>query len=209
MTNKQYTLADSEITGHIEMLQGIINRMSTNSANCKTWAITLAVGVFALSDAGGWQRFFICFGASVMFYLLDCYYLGMEKNFIGQQRYFVEEVNKEAKGKVKPFEIAESTWKDQLNGTIDGMKSMSTTPFYLILVILPLIFVCTKNSNSPSDSETETSGSTHTTIISPQNLNVEHPLPDCLIESCGSSSKTNPTNQSSPHSSQLSTASSI
>lgn len=229
----KYSLGDPGVTEHIEMLQGIINRMAANSANCKTWAITLIVAVFALSDTDGWQRFFICLGATLLFFLLDCFYLGLERRFIGMQRSFVNHLygekqeenkskcwlsgvfkknkNKEKATKkeevpivVKPFKIDRSTWVDQLCGIIKGMVSLSTTPFYLSLVILPLIFVCVKTDNSQNNSGTHSEDSSHTIIISPQIYNLEHPSPNCLIESFESSSKANPQTQSSkqsdPHS---------
>lgn len=92
MANNEFSLKDSEAIGHIELLQGIINRMAGNSANCKTWAITVIVAVFALSDTEGWTRFFICLGATLMFYLLDCFYLGLERRFINLQRIFVHKI---------------------------------------------------------------------------------------------------------------------
>ena len=34
---------------HLEMVQGVINRMANNSFMLKGWAVTLVAGIFALS----------------------------------------------------------------------------------------------------------------------------------------------------------------
>lgn len=36
-------LESSAVQSHISMLQGVINRMAENSANCKNWTVTLVV----------------------------------------------------------------------------------------------------------------------------------------------------------------------
>lgn len=35
---------------HLEMIQGIINRMASNSFALKGWSVTLVAGIFALSS---------------------------------------------------------------------------------------------------------------------------------------------------------------
>lgn len=35
---------------HLEMIQGVINRMARNSFALKGWAVTLVAGIFALSS---------------------------------------------------------------------------------------------------------------------------------------------------------------
>lgn len=39
---------NSAIQAHVNMLQGVINRMANNSANCKTWAITIISAILVL-----------------------------------------------------------------------------------------------------------------------------------------------------------------
>ena len=37
---------------HLEIIQGIINRMAGNSFALKGWAVTLIAGIFALANIG-------------------------------------------------------------------------------------------------------------------------------------------------------------
>lgn len=134
------TLCESPaVITHIEMLQGIINRMANNCANCKTWAVTLVAAILALSHLDSWQMFYASLGPIVIFYLLDCFYLGLERRFIKMQKKFISDVRE---GKpVYPYTIESSTWKEQLGGMVGGMVSISTTPMYLLLALVPLIFI--------------------------------------------------------------------
>ena len=36
------------VQAHISMLQGIISRMANNSANCKTWVITIIAAMLVM-----------------------------------------------------------------------------------------------------------------------------------------------------------------
>ena len=174
MSDPKYTLKDSEVIGHIEMLQGIIDRMAGNSANCKTWAITVVVAVLALSDTEVWQRFYICLGATFMFLLLDCYYLGRERYFIQLQKSFVNrfypssqkdvEINSK---EIKPYIIPECSWWEKVKGTIGGLFSFSTFPLYIILALLPLVLVQVSENNPQNDTQAPTFLPTYNCTSSP------------------------------------------
>ncbi len=43
---------------HLEMIQGIINRMASNCFALKGWAVTLVSGIFALSDKNTEKMYF-------------------------------------------------------------------------------------------------------------------------------------------------------
>lgn len=67
---------------HLEMIQGVVNRLAGASANCKTWTVTLTSAVFALAakDAAE-QYFWIALVPVVAFWFLDSYYLYQERLF--------------------------------------------------------------------------------------------------------------------------------
>ena len=72
------------VIAHINVLQGIINRMADNSKSCKQWCILVVSAILTLStkDVDIQTRLFaICLIPLVMFCFLDCYYLHQEKGF--------------------------------------------------------------------------------------------------------------------------------
>lgn len=65
---------------HLEMIQGVINRMASNSFMLKGWAVTLAAGIFALASKDTDKMFFlITYVPVIVFWFLDSYYLLQER----------------------------------------------------------------------------------------------------------------------------------
>ena len=67
---------------HLEMIEGIIERMGSNSFQLKGWAVTLVSVIGALYAQGSDKRFFLLsFIPLIAFWLLDSYYLQMERKY--------------------------------------------------------------------------------------------------------------------------------
>ena len=67
---------------YLEMIQGIITRMSTNSFALKGWAVTLVAGIFALASKESDKIYFlIAYVPLVIFWFLDSYYLQLERKY--------------------------------------------------------------------------------------------------------------------------------
>lgn len=65
---------------HMEMIQGIINRMGGNSFSLKGWAVTLVAGIFALASKDTDKMYFlIAYVPIVVFWFLDAFYLMQER----------------------------------------------------------------------------------------------------------------------------------
>ena len=65
---------------HLEMIQALINRMSSNSFMLKGWTVTLVAGIFALAAKDADKRFFlVAYIPILIFWFLDAYYLWQEK----------------------------------------------------------------------------------------------------------------------------------
>jgi len=67
---------------HLEMVEGIIERLGNNSFQLKGWAVTLVSIIGALSAQGSDRRFFLLsFLPLVAFWLLDSFYLQKERKY--------------------------------------------------------------------------------------------------------------------------------
>lgn len=65
---------------HLEMIQGVINRMANNSFKLKGWAVTLAAGIFALASKDTEKQYYLVVYLPVLvFWFLDSYYLFQER----------------------------------------------------------------------------------------------------------------------------------
>ena len=66
----------------LEMIQGVITRMASNSFMLKGWAVTLVAGTFALSAKESNSLFFlIAYVPIILFWFLDSYYLQLERKY--------------------------------------------------------------------------------------------------------------------------------
>jgi hypothetical protein len=72
---------DSKVK-HLEFIQEVINRLSTNSFLLKGWSVVLVSALFALS-AGSSNKIFIMLAyiPAVVFWGLDGYFLSMERQY--------------------------------------------------------------------------------------------------------------------------------
>ena len=70
------------VTAHINLLQGIINRLANNSASCKTWCLALVAAFLSLAGAAH-QPNIIAFSLIpiVIFAFLDAAYLAQERAY--------------------------------------------------------------------------------------------------------------------------------
>ncbi len=72
----------SAIQSHLEMLQGVIQRMAENSRSCKLWGITaLSAVLFLAVRTGTPWHILIALVPLFLFLLLDVYYLSLERRF--------------------------------------------------------------------------------------------------------------------------------
>ena len=71
-----------EKVAHLEMGQGVVNRLSNNSSLLKGWTVILVSALFALA-AGGTQIYFVylAYFPAAAFWVLDGYFLHQEQLF--------------------------------------------------------------------------------------------------------------------------------
>ena len=75
------TNLDAKIA-HLGFIQGVINRMGSNSFLLKGWSVTLVAAVFALSSKDADQRFILlAYFPVIVFWVLDAYFLHQERLF--------------------------------------------------------------------------------------------------------------------------------
>lgn len=67
---------------HLEMIQGVINRMGNNSFLLKEWTVVLVSALFALAASDSNKIFILlAYFPSIFFWILDGYFLWQEKLF--------------------------------------------------------------------------------------------------------------------------------
>lgn len=125
---------------HLQMLQSVINRMAANSASAKTWCITI-VSAFIALVASTQQLNLVYFTLLpiCLFYILDVYYLALEKSFRASYEQFVSDVHAD-----KPLD---NLYELRPCGKIwqyrkEAFYSFSTTGFYVLFIAIVVILGC-------------------------------------------------------------------
>lgn len=67
---------------HLEFVQGVVNRLSTNSFLLKGWSVVIISALFALSAKDADVNFArLAFIPALVFWGLDAYFLALERNY--------------------------------------------------------------------------------------------------------------------------------
>lgn len=121
---------------HLELVQGIVNRMASNSFMLKGWAVTLVAGIFALAGKDTDKLYFlVAYVPILVFWGLDAYYLFQERLY----RSLYEKVRKIEEDDID-FSLKTTTveFDSNKNGYCSCLLSKTELWFYL-----PLAVVCT------------------------------------------------------------------
>ena len=89
---------------HLELTQGVIERMATNSRSCKLWCVTVAAAVLVLvARTDEAQHALIALVPTGLFLVLDAYYLALEEAFITSYKQLRREAARGRLGLVRPL----------------------------------------------------------------------------------------------------------
>jgi hypothetical protein len=129
----QFTENSQSVQAHLQITQSIIQRMSSNSAQCKAWCITLVSAILVIvADKGKPQYALIAFIPALLFFVLDAYYLSLEKMFRQSYNAFIETVHN---GTLSASDLyAVSPRGDFFDSFLSAIFSFSIWPFYTTLV---------------------------------------------------------------------------
>lgn len=153
---------------YLQMMQENISRMASNSANCKTWAVTIAAVFLAIATGveklNGWLL--ITLLPIMVFWYLDTFYLHLERGMRNRQKDFLNKAKTlysiTEETSIQAKRLAESEYKDALYkfaplssnkdvspkglvSTVDRFFSKSTAPFYGMLIASVIIILIALN----------------------------------------------------------------
>lgn len=121
---------------HLELVQGVINRMANNSFMLKGWAVTLVAGIFALAGKDTDKLYFlVAYVPVLVFWGLDAYYLLQERLY----RSLYDKVRQIDEGEID-FSLRATTQEFNNDRNTYSNCLLSTTELWFYL---PLAVVCT------------------------------------------------------------------
>lgn len=134
---------------YITMLQSNIERMATNSRNCKAWMITIVTAFMALESAIQNINEWILLGILpvVLFWYLDSFYLSLERGMRNREQAFITAFNKGEDVSnllfvFQPIKAKSDDIEKGIKETGGVWKTDSIFPFYLTpIVVLILLYI--------------------------------------------------------------------
>lgn len=123
----------------ISYLEGIINRMAANRANCKNWLLAIIAGCMAMQPSmhAVVDKIWLAYSLVALFCILDSYYLGCEKYYRKMVGDFADKVRKEDKQYVTHlYKFKERSVCDDVDAVLSGSISIATWPFYGIIMAI-------------------------------------------------------------------------
>lgn len=132
---------DSNTVKHLEFIQAVITRMSTNSFQLKGWSIAVYSALLALFAGSGGNTLFLCMTIvpTLLFWLLDTYYLQQERKFRGIYNDVADLSNESTKTNVRPFEMPIQKYTGGEYSYWNVMWSKTVWPLYVTMIGLSVL----------------------------------------------------------------------
>ena len=133
----------SAVQAHVEIMLDVIKRTAANSRSCKLWCVTVVSATLVLvSNTETSSHALLAIAPTVLFLILDAYYLTLEHGFRRSYDTFVARLHA---GKLYSNSLYSVTQCGSINRCfVTSLMSFSIWPFYLsvaVTVILAWLFL--------------------------------------------------------------------
>ena len=125
---------------HLELIQGVINRLSTNSFLIKGWSVVLVSALVALSAKDSNVAFAIlAFIPAVVFWGLDGYFLSVERSYC---KHF-DGVRKKEPAEID-FSMDAMPYRNGFRSWAKATFSKTQWPFHGALIVATIVVMTTQ-----------------------------------------------------------------
>lgn len=134
------TPESNSVQNYLNILQGIISRMATNSANCKTWCISLVSAILVvIADKNKPNYAFITLIPIIFFFLLDAYYVAQERSFRAIFNNFIQALHSGKATIENLFVLTPMRGFNIAQSLFEAVSSFAVYPFYLTLIVTVIV----------------------------------------------------------------------
>lgn len=128
------------ICKHLELIQGVINRMASNSFMLKGWTITLVSGIFLITSINDHSfLLFLTALPAIAFWGLDSFYLRQEKLYICLYNHTRKAFSEEKKERLL-FSMNVSSYNNEVDSWWRILFSKTELWFYGVLIVVIILF---------------------------------------------------------------------
>ena len=129
----------SAVQAHLTIMQDVITRMGENSRSCKVWCVTLVSAILVLvARTGNAEHALIALAPTILFLVLDAYYLALERGFRDSYNTFVGKVHDSTASTSDLYTVApRGSAVQRFFWAL--FRSFSVLPFYAVVVLTILL----------------------------------------------------------------------
>ena len=132
---RSYREDSPAVQAHLNISQSVIQRMASNSASSKAWCITLVSAVLVVTaDKGKAEYVMIAAIPTLLFCVLDTYYLALERCYRESYNGFINKLHEGRIGAVDLFAVKPTG--SVARSFFTSIASFSIWPFYLTLAFM-------------------------------------------------------------------------
>lgn len=122
---------------HLEMIEGVINRMASNSFLLKGWSVTLAAAILALTvKEGAGRAALVALSSVVAFWALDAFYLRQERCFRKLYEALASEFKEANSATVEPFSMNTKPFSEEVPAVWETMIAGTVWPLHGVLAVV-------------------------------------------------------------------------
>ena len=131
----------SSVQTHLTIMQDVIRRMAENSRSCKVWCITLVSAVLVLvARTEKPDHALIALVPTVLFLVLDTYYLALERVFRRSYTKFVEKLHSGELASSDLYRVVPTgSIPKQFFAILTNPRRFSIWSFYPTLIVMILL----------------------------------------------------------------------
>lgn len=140
------------VQSHLEMLQGVVQRMAENSRSCKLWSITALSAVLFFSARTGvpWYTLIALVPVS-LFFLLDVYYLSLERRFRASYNGMLEKLRDGTYGSDDLYQIVPVDFS--ISTLVKCLLSPSVYLYYPLAIVIVATAFAIQCSIAPPEAQ--------------------------------------------------------
>ncbi|HEY2954753.1 MAG TPA: hypothetical protein VGK89_05850 [Candidatus Eisenbacteria bacterium] len=135
------TLDSPSVQSYLSILQGVINRMASNCAGCKTWCVGLVSAIIVIiADKREPEYVWLSLVPITLFFCLDAYYLALERSFCDRYNTFIRKLHSATATVDDLFIVSPGAdGKQVFTATVRAIASIAIWPFYGLLALMLLL----------------------------------------------------------------------
>lgn len=132
------TVDSPSVHTSLSILQNVITRMAGNSANVKTWCVGLVSAILViLIDKNAFYYAWIAIIPILLFFMLDTYYLALEKAFRNRYNQFIKKLHQDECAIEDLFVVFPPRQKPlSIKNYGLAIISPSVWPFYIMQIVI-------------------------------------------------------------------------